>query len=127
MPARGSRSSATAVTAVTAVIALAAVRADVVGGMCRSVGSDIEKVVAAAETNMEQMRTSYTKWRKSGGPEEDFVNTGDNDVARALGRARYSLDFVLLDEAASYAALRGEIAEQLEAGNRPDMAALVRA
>ena len=39
------------------------------------------------------MLESYTKWSASGGPEEDFVNTGDNEVSRSFGRARLQFFF----------------------------------
>jgi len=91
-----------------------------------SVGAAISEVVAAAETNMPQMLTSYTKWSETGGPEEDFVNTGDNDVQRSFGRARYLLDSVLLNDQLTYASTRDDLAKHLEGGQRPDMATLVR-
>jgi hypothetical protein len=37
---------------------------------------DLAPVANRAESSMEVMRTSYRKWCESGGPEEDFVNSG---------------------------------------------------
>jgi len=91
-----------------------------------SVGTEMTAVVDAAESNMAQMLTSYSKWSQTGGPEEDFVNTGDNDVQRSLGRARYLLDSVLLNDDISYASTRQELAQHLEGAQRLDMATLVR-
>jgi len=91
-----------------------------------SISGEIEPVVISAESSMEQMRSSYEKWSTTGGPEEDFVNTGDNEGARALGRARYTLDKVVLNAEMTYASVRDELAGFLDAGNRPDMAKLVR-
>ena len=53
-----------------------------------SSGRDVEKVVRAADSSMPLMLESYRKWCGTGGPEEDFVNSGDTAAYRSLGRAR---------------------------------------
>lgn len=82
----------------------------------------------AADAQQDKIVSSYAKWAETGGPEEDFVNTGDNEVARALGRARYLLDTVMLPGEASvgHADIRAALADLLDAGMRSDMATLVR-
>jgi hypothetical protein len=40
------------------------------------------------------MKTSYEKWSTTGGPEENFVNTGISDQQIALGKANYLMDTV---------------------------------
>ena len=52
------------------------------------------QVIAAAESTEEKMKTSYEKWSTTGGPEENFVNTGISDQQVALGKANYLMDTV---------------------------------
>ena len=82
----------------------------------------------AADAQQDKIVSSYAKWAETGGPEEDFVNTGDNEVARALGRARYLLDTVMLpgEVSVGHADIRAALADLLDAGMRSDMATLVR-
>jgi hypothetical protein len=52
------------------------------------------QVIATAESTEEKMKTSYEKWSTTGGPEENFVNTGISDQQVALGKANYLMDTV---------------------------------
>lgn len=66
-----------------------------------TVGPEIDKVIATADSSVGKMQKSYAKWAETGGPEEAFVNSGisDQQVMRAsLGPfpASFSHDLVLL-------------------------------
>jgi len=88
---------------------------------------DLAPVAKRAESSMEVMRTSYLKWCESGGPEEDFVNSGLGSAQVAQGRARYLLDSVSLVPERSWDSVREELAANFEEASQQDMARLVRA
>lgn len=89
-------------------------------------GADIKEVVKAAESTMDKMAASYTKWSQTGGPEEDFVNEGLGPEQIAMGKARYLLDTVCLLPQTTWDTVRDQLADNLEEGSRLDMAKFVR-
>jgi len=88
---------------------------------------DMAPLVARAESSMDVIRTSYLKWSVTGGPEEDFVNTGLGDAQVAQGRARYLLDSVCLVDDRSWDSVRDQLATHFEEARQADMALFVRA